>query len=147
MNWNEYFMKIAHDVALKSKDPSTKVGCVIVGPGHEIRTTGFNGFPRGIDEVDEKRWERPVKYKYVEHAERNAIYNAARMGTELLDCTAYMTIPPCPDCARGLIQAGIETVVLTTVHPLKDREDWKAQLVFALSLLHEAAVMVVWTDL
>ena len=80
-NWNEYFMAMARLVAKKSKDPSMQVGVVIVGPDHEVRSTGFNGFARGVNENYSSRWGRPAKYKWVEHAERNAIYNAARMGT------------------------------------------------------------------
>jgi dCMP deaminase len=136
-SWHPYFIHLAAVVASKSKDESTKVGCVIVGPDNEIRSTGFNGFPRGVVECDEdrlkrlignkslhdsirlrdmdvsKRWQRPEKYMWVEHAERNAIYNAARMGTSLRGCTAYMNFEPavCTECAKGLIQSGIVRII------------------------------------
>jgi len=111
MNWDDYFIGMAQYVATKSKDRSTKVGCVIVGPNHEIRTTGYNGFCRGVnDDVDERHW-RPEKYYWTEHAERNAIYNAARNGIPLENCTAYITMIPCADCTRGLIQSGIKRIV------------------------------------
>lgn len=147
MNWNEYFMAMARFVAQKSKDQSVKVGVVIVGPDNEVRSTGYNGFPRGINETDPARWERPIKYQFVEHAERNAIYNAARSGATTKNCTAYMESPPCADCARALIQAGIMKVVVTTNNPFKDRADWKQSIEFAENLLFEAGVEVVWTDL
>ena len=146
-DWNEYFMHIARQVARKSKDNSVKVGVVIVGPGHEIRSTGYNGFPRGLDEKDPTRWERPGKYLWVEHAERNAVYNAARMGMSLNGCTAYMESPPCADCARSMIQAGIVEIVVTTNNPFAHREDWRESIQFAENMLKEAGVKVTWTDL
>jgi dCMP deaminase len=147
MNWNEYFMAMARFVAQKSKDPSVKVGVVIVGPDNEVRSTGYNGFPRGIDDNDPNRWDRPAKYQWVEHAERNAVYNAARIGVSTKNCTAYMESPPCADCARALIQAGIMKVVVTTNNPFKDRADWKQSIQFAMDLLAEAGVQVDWTNL
>ena len=112
MNWDTYFLRMAQLVSTKSKDRSTKVGCVIVGPDHEVRTTGYNGFCRGIiDDVD-SRHERPDKYLWTEHAERNAIYNAARNGIQLAGCTAYVTLFPCADCSRAMIQSGIRKIVV-----------------------------------
>ena len=146
-SWEEYFMGMARYVAQKSKDNSVKVGVVIVGPDNEVRSTGYNGFARGIDEHDTSRWERPAKYKWVEHGERNAIYNAARMGLSTRDCTAYMESPPCTDCARALIQAGIREIVVTTQNPFKDRADWRESIEFAENMLREAGVIVTWTDL
>lgn len=111
MEWDEYFIKMAELVATKSKDRSTKVGCVIVGPNHEVRTTGYNGFCRGIDDGVGYRHEKPEKYFWAEHAERNAIYNAARNGIPLEGCTAYVTMVPCADCTRGLIQSGVKRIL------------------------------------
>ncbi len=112
-DWNNYFIRIAMEVASKSKDRSTKVGAVIVGPDHEIRSTGFNGFPRGIDDDDNDRHTRPAKYAWTEHAERNAIYNAARCGVSTNGCIMYLNWEPapCSECSRAIIQAGITTVV------------------------------------
>lgn len=111
--WDKYFIEMAMLVSGKSKDPSTKVGCIIVGPDREIRSTGFNGFPRGVNERNDARWERPAKYKWVEHAERNAVYNAARTGASLKGCTAYLNWEPipCADCSRAFAQAGIVEIV------------------------------------
>lgn len=130
--WDRYHIGMAMHACIKSKDPSTKVGCILVGEDHEVLSTGFNGFPRGVREtvvthvpnpgediawkrevLDRERWERPLKYEFVEHAERNAIYNAARHGTRLYGCTAYLNYAPCPcaDCTRALIQVGCLTIV------------------------------------
>jgi dCMP deaminase len=112
MNWNSYFMQMATLVASKSKDRSTKVGCVIVGPNNEVRTTGYNGFCRGVNDDVEERHQRPEKYFWTEHAERNAVYNAARNGIPLDGCTAYITMIPCADCTRALIQSGIKKIII-----------------------------------
>jgi len=142
MSWELYFIKLAMLVAEKSKDPSTKVGVVIVGPDNEIRSTGFNGFPRGINEVSTKRWTRPTKYKYCEHAERNAIYNAARMGVSLKGCTMYMNFEPvpCMECARAVIQAGITELVGPNIPFPGKGDQWKEDLEIAAAMLEEAGV-------
>ena len=112
-SWDAYYLKLCREVAARSKDPNTQIGCLIVGPAHEIRSTGYNSFPRGIrDDVPERR-TRPTKYLWMEHAERNAIYNAARAGASMEGCTIYVDIMPCMDCARGIVQAGIREVVIS----------------------------------
>jgi len=110
-NWDRKFMRVAEQIARWSKDHSRKVGCVVVGPNHEVRATGYNGFPRGIDDSVGARYERPAKYKWTEHSERNAIYNAARTGVSLDGCTLYVTtLYPCVDCAQAIVQVGIRAV-------------------------------------
>ncbi|MBI3682291.1 MAG: CMP deaminase [Acidobacteria bacterium] len=112
--WDEYYLEICKVVAARSKDPNTKIGSVIAGPAHEIRTTGYNSFPRGIRDDVPERLARPAKYLWIEHAERNAICNAARCGTPLEGCTLYVEIMPCMDCARAIVQAGIREVVISS---------------------------------
>ena len=113
LSWDELFILQAALIAQKSKDPSTKVGCVIVGDDNAILSMGFNGFPRGIDDDVTWRWARPEKYNWVEHAERNAIYNAARNGINLNGARAYLNWEPkpCADCTRALIQVGIKEII------------------------------------
>lgn len=113
VSWDEMFILQAALIAQKSKDPSTKVGCVIVGDDNAVLSMGFNGFPRGIGENDSRRWKRPEKYHWVEHAERNAIYNAARNGINLNGARAYLNWEPkpCADCTRALIQVGIKEII------------------------------------
>ena len=112
-SWDIHFVKLCEFISTKSKDPSTKVGAVVVGPENEIISTGFNGFPRGVDENDPARWERPDKYKWIIHAEANAALNAARIGVSLRDTKIYMNYAPCPctGCSGAIIQAGIRTIV------------------------------------
>jgi dCMP deaminase len=144
ISWENYFFNICEEVRRKSKDHSVKVGCVIAGPDNEIRSTGFNGFPRGVDEDEpalkerlgfakdeeltpydmagmeieprlkaiKKRHERPDKYLWTEHAERNAIYAAARVGIPLKGCVIYVDWIPCADCARAIVQSGITRVII-----------------------------------
>ena len=109
--WDRRFLDLASHISGWSKDPSTKVGCVVVGEDREIRSTGFNGFPRGIEDSMERLDDRELKYPLTCHAEENAIMHAARIGISLKDCTAYVTWPPCTRCARSLIQAGVVEVV------------------------------------
>jgi dCMP deaminase len=111
-DWDRYYLDICHAVAARSKDPNTQLGCVIVGPAHEIRSTGYNSFPRGIRDDVPERLVRPHKYLWIEHAERNAICNAARAGTATEGCTLYVEIMPCMDCARAIVQAGIIDVAI-----------------------------------
>jgi len=136
--WDNYFMELARHVATLSKDASTKLGCVIVGPDNEVRSTGYNSFPRGINDDDPARQERPRKYFFFEHAERNAIYNSARMGTALKGCRIYCAWPPCADCARAIIQSGIVEVVIGS----EPREDWAENMIAGREMLSEAGVTV-----
>ncbi len=112
--WDEYYLEICRMVGARSKDPNTKLGCIIIGPAREIRSTGYNSFPRNIRDDVPERLVRPHKYLWIEHAERNAIFNAARCGTPLEGCTLYVEIMPCMDCARAIVQAGIVQVVVSS---------------------------------
>ncbi len=108
--WDLRWLKMAREVASWSKDKSTKCGCVIVGLGNKVVSLGYNGLPRGVDYSDESIWvERPEKYFWMEHAERNAVYNAER---SMQGCVAYITDPPCMDCGRALKQVGVKRVVI-----------------------------------
>ena len=148
MNWHEYFFNMIEVVRSKSKDRSTQVGCIIVGPDKEIRTTGFNGMPRKIDETVEARHERPEKYFWFEHAERNAIYNAARIGTALYGSTVYMdlNLPICAPCARALIQVGIKEIYLDYRNEEEKksnwRQKWKEEYARSLEMFAEAGVPI-----
>lgn len=107
--WLHYFLGIAYHASVMSKD-STRVGAVLVGPNREIRLTGYNGPPRGVEDLPERR-ERPTKYLYASHAEANIIAFAARNGISTEGCELYVTHHPCAHCAKAIIQAGIRHVV------------------------------------
>ena len=115
------------------------MGCVVVGPDHEIRSTGFNGLPRGIEDNDERLNNREIKYPLICHAEENAIMHAARIGISLKDCTAYVTWPPCR-CARSLIQAGVSTIIYPKDIEIPDR--WMEDFNLSLNMLKEAKINI-----
>ena len=146
MNWVEYFYNIAEQVKEKSKDERTKIGAVIVGKDKEIVSTGYNSFPRGIDDWKPERQERPEKYFWFEHAERNAIYNAARIGVSTKGCTMYLTCGiPCADCARAIINAGISRIFVMRGGGAKSQK-WKDSAERSLEMFDEAGVNVQWYD-
>jgi dCMP deaminase len=136
--WHDRFMKIAQDVSSWSKDESTKVGAVIVRD-RVIVSTGYNGFPRGIDDDIPERHERPLKYKYVCHAEENAIFNAARIGAGIQGSDIYVTLHPCTNCAKAIIQSEINNVYILN----SDNERWTEDFSFSSMLLKEANVLIV----
>lgn len=140
--WRARFIGLCDHIAGWSEDRDFQVGAVVVGPGEEIRATGYNGFPRGVSAQDERRFDRASgeKFFWFEHAERNAIYNAARAGTALAGCTIYVNRFPCADCARAIIQSGIVCVEC----PPRPRNDGKLDYSFAVSetLLAEAGVVL-----
>ncbi len=143
MNWTEYFLNIAEQVKLKSKDKSTQIGAVIVGIDNEVLSTGYNSFPRGLDDTKEERQERPEKYFWFEHAERNAIYNAARIGVSLKNSTIYLTSGlPFMDCARGIVTSGIKVVWCKTECTTKNKEKWVESQMKSQQLLNECGVQV-----
>jgi len=146
MNWDEYFINIAEQVKLKSKDEKTQIGVVIVGKDNEIVSTGYNSFPRGINDSVNERQERPEKYFWFEHAERNAIYNAARIGVSTLGTTMYMTCGlSCSDCARAIINSGISKIVLREGRGATNQK-WQESSQRSMEMFKEAGVIVEYYD-
>lgn len=146
MNWQTYFRTIVGTVKLKSKDKYTQIGALVVGKNNEIVSTGYNSFPRGIDDSHSERQERPEKYYWFEHAERNAIYNAARIGVSTEGCTMYLTCGiPCADCARGIINAGIVKIVCEMDPLFGARGDmWEEHAKRSLIMFEEAGVEILY---
>lgn len=148
--WDRHFINLALQHARLSKDPSTRVGALIVGPDREILSAGFNGFPRRILDTPERLNDRDTKLRLIVHAELNAVLAAARVGTRIKDCTIYLAAtdadyggevwggPPCTRCTVELIQAGITEVVSP---PMKVAPShWRDDLELASQLLIEAGV-------
>jgi dCMP deaminase len=115
ISWDEYFMSIASLSALRSKDPHTKVGACIVSNAHKVLSLGYNGMPTGVDDKvipwcskDSGRPYLETKYPYVCHAELNAILNSNH---DLKDSVLYVTLFPCNECAKALIQAGVRAII------------------------------------
>ena len=138
--WDRRFLELAKQISTWSKDPSTQVGCVVLGHDREIRRTAFNGLPRGIDDTDERLNNREIKYPMICHAEENAIMHAARNGISLKKCIAYVTWPPCTRCARSLIQAGVSEIVYPKEVEIPDR--WEADFDMSLNMFKESKTVV-----
>jgi len=148
LRWHRHFLQLCLDHARMSKDPSTQVGAVIIGPDREPLSDGFNGLPRGIADTEARLNDRELKNKLIVHAEMNAVLNAARVGTALKGATLYLAAtnstgeiwggPPCTRCTVELIQAGIIRVITQPRKSVPSR--WHEDINFALTLIHEAGI-------
>jgi dCMP deaminase len=112
--WDQHFMKIAKLCSEMSKDPSTKVGCVIRGTDKSVISTGFNGFPPEVLDYEVMLNDRTTKYKHILHAEENAIIFANKKNIDLNLCILYTTLYPCSECYTLIKNAGIKRIVTTT---------------------------------
>lgn len=140
ITWDEIYISMAHLFAMKSKDRSTKSGVVIVDQYNRVKSLGFNGFPTGIDDDIEERHERPAKYLYTEHSERNAIYNSSE---DLTGCKLYVNWHPCADCARAIIQKRIvEVIIHKEFEEYEGSGNWSDAHEIAKILFKEAGVKV-----
>jgi len=147
MKCDKYFLNIAENVKLKSKHRRTQIGAVIVGKDNEIVSTGYNSFPRGINDNVKERQIRPEKYYWIEHAERNAIYNAARIGVSLRDTTMYLTCGiPCSDCTKGIISSGIKKIYCKVQDTTRNREHWDEHAKRSLQMFKESNVEIIFYD-
>lgn len=139
ISWQEYFMGLAHLSALRSKDPNTQVGACIIDQDNKVVSIGYNGMPRGCNDSD-MPWARDggfldTKYAYVVHAELNAILNASR---PVKDCTIYVSLFPCNECAKAIIQSGIKKIIYES-----DKYDGADNNVASKRMLNEAGVELV----
>ena len=137
-NWDLKFIELSRHVAQWSKDTNSKNSAIIVDGDNIVISMGYNGFPRGCDDSILSRYERPDKYLFTEHAERNAIYHAARHGMTLKGCSMYVTLFPCSDCARAIIQTGI-TKLISPI-PDVDHERWGVHFKASMAMFEEANV-------
>jgi len=146
LEWHYYFLNLAEAVAKKSKDPSTKVGSIVVGTEKQVLSTGFNGFPIGMDD-DTRLLDRETKYKYIVHAEMNAISFAAKLGGGINKSTIYTIglnsettfgFPPCSRCASIIIQAGIKKVITYENDDLPER--WIEDMTMTADLFKECNI-------
>lgn len=138
--WDRRFLSLAMSVGNWSKDRSRGVGAIIVGEGRSILAVGYNGFPRGVSELVDERHHRPEKYLWTEHAERNAIYDAAKRGVALDGATIYLPWYPCADCARAIIQSGL--VALVALRSESRDPIWDDHFRVSSLMLAEAGVRV-----
>lgn len=145
LKWKMRYIQLATDVSSWSKDPSAKVGAVIVGSKGQVLSQGYNGFPRGVNDHVERYNDRKEKHKYVVHAEMNAIYNASYTGVSLDGATIYVYgLPVCNECAKGIIQVGIKSVVVATPEWLEVNTKWVDSWLCTISMFDEAGVGYEW---
>jgi len=146
IKWDRRFMEMAEIISGWSKDPSSKIGAVVVNAERRILATGYNGFPRGIEDSDERLNNRDEKYPRIIHAEMNALMNALYNGVTVKDATLYVYgLPVCPACTKCVIQAGIKRVVMPTAKTDKGNweEVWYKE---SLPMYKEAGVVVTTLD-
>lgn len=137
-NWDNRFMRLAREISTWSKDPSTKIGAVIVNNDRRILATGYNGFPRGIDDSEERLNDREQKYPLIVHGEMNALMNALYSGVSVKDATMYVWgLPVCSECTKNVIQSGIKRVVIT--YPEYAPEKWQIQWNEKSKLMYDEA--------
>ena len=138
IKWDTRYLDLAKEVGSWSKDPSSKIGAVAVGSKGQVLAQGYNGFPRGVSDIEERYNNREEKYKYIVHAEANLIYNATYNGVSLDGSTIYVTgLPTCSECAKGIIQVGIIRVVM----PKQEiKENWINSWNLSKELFSEANV-------
>lgn len=136
--WGDNYLDVCDIVASWSKDPSTKVGAVCIGKDGQILSQGYNGFPRKIFDHPERLNNKETKYKYMVHAEMNAIYNATLTGQSLKGATMFVKgLQVCHECAKAIIQVGIKTVI---VEVPEERPNWKESTDLGKELFDEAEV-------
>ena len=153
MDWHDYYLNMCDAVAITSKDLSTKVGCVITSPDHRVRSTGYNGLPRGLadhvapqysqefnDKINMRLTHRPMKMLITVHAEQNAFYNSSYLGVSTAGCILYVnSLPPCTKCALAILQCGVVEVHYNCIS-VPDR--WKEDTEQANEWLLEAGIKV-----
>ncbi len=138
MNWHDRYMNLAKEVSTWSKDPSSQIGAVAIGPKGQVLSQGYNGFPRGIIDTEERLNNRALKYKLVVHAEMNCIFNATYNGVSLDGSTMYVYgLPICTECCKGIIQVGIKNVFMNDI---ETPERWKNSIETAIDLFNESNV-------
>lgn len=140
--WDQRFLDLAQHVASWSKDPSRKIGAVAIGDKGQVLAQGYNGFPRGIEDSEYRYNEREEKYKYVVHAEMNCIYNASWNGVSLNKSKFYVYgLPVCSECAKGLIQVGVKSILVKVPEPLDATPlIWKQHEKLSKELFLEAGI-------
>lgn len=141
--WDLRYMDLARRVASWSKDPSTKVGAVLVSPLNGVLATGFNGFPHLVNDTDARMTDRDEKLRFTIHAEHNVVLWATRHGAPVSGSTIYVTRPPCAHCAAALVQAGVKRVI-ADMPPGDFIARWAKDMRAAAEMFAEAGVANYW---
>jgi dCMP deaminase len=140
IDWDTLFMNMVYLVAMKSKDESTHIGAVIVGPDNEVRSVGFNSFPRGINDSIPERQVRPERYHWMAHGEANSVFNAAMAGIAVKGCKMYTNGVPCTSCVHAVINSGIKEVIVDKFWDDNNYNQWIEQAEKTKTMFKEAGV-------
>lgn len=138
-------MSMAYMVSMKSKDPSTRVGAVVIGIDNEIRATGYNGLPRKVSDKSDRYSNKEYKYMASNHAEENAIIQCARVGVSTKGCAMYTLWVPCARCSKMIIQAGFSKVVFDQNFPgndVKNQSNWEESIKISYEMLRESDIEI-----
>ena len=137
----KYFKLAQHVAELFSKDPNTKVGAIAIAPDTlHVKSIGYNGFPRNLNE-EQNKWQRPEKYKYVVHAEANIICNATLNGICLQNSILVVTLFPCNECAKLIIQSGIKTII--SKEPNLENSSWSESFKISYNMFNELGINII----
>jgi dCMP deaminase len=140
--WINRWMGMCDHISLWSEDESTKVGCVVVSRDMDLLSIGWNGLARGVKNKKERN-ERPLKYKFFEHAERNAIANSSRNGVSLKNSILFVPQYPCADCSRLIIQSGIKEVyVKESELNTEFAKRWKDDILISEDMMTESGIII-----
>jgi dCMP deaminase len=140
-SFDEWFMREVYHVSTKSKDPSTKVGAVLIRDNHTI-SSGYNGFPIGVDDNENRYSNRSIKYFFAVHAEDNCFLTAARFGISTINTILYTTGIPCNECAKSIIQGGVKEVVIHKQWPEMTHSKWIESTDFTKVMFRESGISI-----
>lgn len=141
LKWDQRWFQLVDLVSSWSHDPSTKVGAVIIPKDSDIPVIGWNGFPRGVLDLPERYDDREIKYQLVSHAESNCITNAARNAINIKGSTIYISHPPCNECSKLIVQAGIQKVIYRESPSLRSR--WSKSFEYSNLILSEGGINII----
>jgi dCMP deaminase len=140
-SWDEWFMKQVYLVAEKSKDPRTKIGAILT-KDNRIISSGYNGFPIGINDHSYRYLDKETKYKFVVHAEHNAVLSCARFGISSMGSTLYTNGIPCDSCMKSIIQGGVEKIVIHKHWPDMTSLKWIESIKVSKIMMEESHIRI-----
>ena len=140
-SWHEYFMKQVYLVAEKSKDCRTKIGAVLVRDNRVI-STGYNGFPIGVNDLEERYLNREIKYSFIVHAEHNSILSCARFGVSSLNSILYTNGIPCGECCKSIIQGGVTKIIVHKQWPDMLSQKWVDSTKVSKQMIEETGIEI-----
>ena len=141
ITWDQYFMNLVYLIAMRSEDPMTKIGAVIVSSDNVLISSGYNGLPRGVVATPE-RLQRPTKYPFMVHGEANALHLAGRRGQSCEGAKLYTQGLPCTECAKAIIQHGISKIIIDKDYTITNSEKWEQEAKISKEMFDDARIPI-----